>query len=71
MMHLSHLKRAVEEYTLSEEMRFDVSNNQTKNVGKILIVLLAAVAFIIYFTAKKSNGQSLCLTESFKKILIR
>jgi hypothetical protein len=44
------------EHILSEEIRFSISDNQTQNMGRLLVVLLAAAAFIIYLAAKKRKG---------------
>jgi hypothetical protein len=41
------------EHVLSEEIRFNISNNQTQDMGGLLVVLLAAAAFIIFVVAKK------------------
>jgi len=41
------------ENILSEEIRFNISDNQTQNLGTILVVLLAAAALLIYLAAKK------------------
>jgi hypothetical protein len=41
------------EHALSEEIRFNISNNQTQDMGGLLVVLLAAAAFIIFAVAKK------------------
>ncbi len=43
-------------HTSLEEIRFDISNNQSQDMGKIFILLLAAGVFVIYFTAKKRKG---------------
>ncbi len=44
------------EHYLSEEIRFNVSENQTQNLGTILVVLLAVASIIVYFALKKRKG---------------
>jgi hypothetical protein len=41
------------EHALSEEIRFNISNNQTQDMGGLFVVLLAVAAFIIFVVAKK------------------
>lgn len=42
-------------HTVTEEIRFDISNNQTQSIGNILIPLLVAMVLIVYVVAKKRN----------------
>ena len=44
------------EHGLSEEIRFDVSNGQTQNLGNVLVILLIAAVFVGFYKLKKSKG---------------